>query len=239
MIEITELWQKIAEMPLFWLAFTVGIFYLASKLHSLANLQPLLNPVLISILLVVGFLVVTNTPYPVYFKGARLIHFLLGPATVALAIPLYEQIDKLKQMFVPILIALGFGSILAVIFAVQIGRWLGASKMTLLSLTPKSVTTPIAMGVAEKVGGVPALTAVLVIFTGIIGAVSGKMLLDLLKIKDFSIRGFAIGLASHGIGTASAFQMHAQAGAFSGLGMGLNGVVTAFIVPVLVRLLGL
>jgi predicted murein hydrolase (TIGR00659 family) len=239
MSPFNEVWPTISRSPLFWLTFTGGIFFLASKLHAMAKFQPLLNPVLISILFVVGFLAVTRTPYPIYFDGARFIHFLLGPATVALAIPLYEQISKLKQMLWPILIALGSGSVLAVIFAVEIGRWLGASGTTILSLTPKSVTTPIAMGVAEKIGGVPALTAVLVILTGIIGAVSGKTLLDLIKIKDPSIRGFAIGLASHGIGTAAAFQMHAQAGAFSGLGMGLNGALTAFLVPVLVQLLGL
>lgn len=239
MMPLNEVWQSLSQNPLFWLTVTVGIFFLTSQLHAKAKFQPLLNPVLLSILMVVGVLVVTGTPYPVYFSGARFIHFLLGPATVALAIPLYEQIQKLRQMLRPILIALGAGSVLAVIFAVEIGQWLGASPTTILSLTPKSVTTPIAMGVAEKIGGIPALTAVLVILTGIVGAVSGKTLLDLIQIKDHSVRGFAIGLASHGIGTAAAFQMHAQAGAFSGLGMGLNGALTAFLVPVLVRLLGL
>jgi putative effector of murein hydrolase len=122
---------------------------------------------------------------------------------------------------------------------VGLGRLLGASTPTLLSLAPKSVTTAIAMGVSEKIGGLPPLTAVLVILTGIIGAVSARYLLDLLRVRDQSIRGFAIGLASHGIGTARAFQMDEEAGAFSGLGMGLNGILTALLIPLLAKLLGL
>jgi len=236
---MAEIWGRLTQMPLLWLAVTLAVYQFAVWLYRRSGFMPLLNPVLVSISLVVALLLVTDTPYETYFDGARFIHFLLGPATVALAIPLYEHIEKLRQMSLPILVALPVGSVVAVVSAVGLGRLLGATDAALLSLVPKSITTPIAIGVSEKIGGVPSLTAVFVILTGITGAVTAKTVLDVLRIHDHSIRGFAIGLSSHGIGTARAFQMDEEAGAFSGLGMGLNGVLTAFIAPLLVWLLGL
>ncbi|MCI0515352.1 LrgB family protein [candidate division KSB1 bacterium] len=224
--------------PLLWLTLTVVIFQLAAWLFQRLRFFPLLNPVLVSILSMIGILLATRTPYATYFAGAQFIHFLLGPATVALAIPLYEYLDKLKQTFVPMTIALMVGSLTAIFSVMLMAKCFGITKVTLLSLIPKSVTTPIAMGIAEKIGGIPALTAVLVILTGITGAVTGEGWLDFWRIRDHSIRGFAIGLASHGIGTARAFQMHPAAGAFAGLGMGLNGALTAFLVPLIIWLCG-
>ncbi len=225
--------------PLLWLAVTLGVYQLATLLYRRTRMMPLLNPVLVSIILVIALLLFTHTPYDTYFSGAQFIHFLLGPATVALAIPLYEYATKLRQMLLPILITLFIGSLTAIASAVGIGWLLGLSPEALLSLAPKSVTTPIAMGVSEKIGGLPSLTAVLVILTGIIGAVTAGTLLDLLQVRDEGARGFAIGLSAHGIGTARAFQMSEETGAFSGLGMGLNGILTAILVPLLMRLLGL
>ena len=181
----------------------------------------------------------SGTPYERYFERVQLIHLLLGAATVALAVPLYTYVRRLREHAVPLLIALFLGSITAALSALGIGALLGAERTTLLSLAPKSVTTPIAMGVAETIGGLPSLTAVLVILTGILGGVIAAPLLRWLRITDPSARGFAIGLASHGIGTARAFQMDEETGAFSGLGMGLNGILTALIIPILVTLLGL
>jgi predicted murein hydrolase (TIGR00659 family) len=178
---------------------------------------------------------ITGTEYEVYFDGAQFVHFLLGPATVALAIPLYLYSEKVKQVLLPLVVALSVGSITGVVSAVGIGRLLGASDMTLRSLAPKSVTTPIAMAVTEQTGGVPSLTAVFVILTGIVGALVGKELLDVLRIREASARGLAMGLASHGLGTARSFQMNEEAGAFSGLAMGLNGALTAVIVPLLLH----
>jgi predicted murein hydrolase (TIGR00659 family) len=195
--------------------------------------------VLIAIVLLVTILFWTNTSYDTYFNGAQFIHFLLGPAIVALAIPLYEYFGRLRQLAIPLIGALFVGSVTASVSVVLIGRVVGLSQTTLLSLVPKSVTTPIAMGVSEKIGGVPSLTAVFVILTGIIGAVIGKEVLDALRIRDSSVRGFAIGLTSHGIGTARALQLNPESGAFSGLAMGLNGVVTALLVPLIVWLLDL
>ena len=172
-----------------------------------------------------------NIDYRRYFDGAQFVHFLLGPATVALAIPLYAEWPRLKAMAGPLLIALVVGSLTAVLSAYAIGALLGASRASLISLAPKSVTTPIAMAVAEPLGGLPALAAALVMLTGVIGAVSAPYLYRWLRINDDAVRGFAIGLAAHGIGTARAFQGSEQAGAFAALAMGLNGLITAVSLP--------
>jgi predicted murein hydrolase (TIGR00659 family) len=189
--------------------------------------------VLIAVVLLVALLQLTHTPYDTYFSGAQFVHFLLGPATVALAIPLYGQFQRLVGLAGPLLLALVGGSLTAMLSAVFVGHWLGGSLPTLLSLAPKSVTTPIAMGIAERIGGHPSLAAVLVIATGILGAVAARPVFDALRIRDPAIRGFAIGVASHGIGTARAFQVNEQAGAFAALAMGLNGLLTALLLPVL------
>jgi predicted murein hydrolase (TIGR00659 family) len=214
------------------------LVYLGARWISSHTRTPCANPVLLSIVAVGALLVLTGTPYDTYFGATRFIHFLLGPATVALAVPLYNRVSKLRTMREPIAIALIAGSLTAILAAVGLGAVLGASEPTLRSLAPKSVTTPIALGVSEKIGGLPPLTAVLVIFTGIIGAIIADPLLDLLKVQDHGSRGFAIGVASHGIGTARAFESSEEAGAFSGLGLGLNGILTAILIPMLAKLLG-
>jgi predicted murein hydrolase (TIGR00659 family) len=235
---LTDIWVYLARTPLLWLTLTLVIYQGAALLYERTRTFPLFNPVLVSIVAIVLLLVATGTPYQTYFDGAQFVHFLLGPATVSLAIPLYAQFDRLKQMLVPLVSGLLVGSVTAIVAAVGLGQLLGLSSQTLLSLAPKSVTTPIAMGVAEKIGGLPSLTAVLVILTGIIGAVMGKEVLDLLRIRDESAQGFAIGLSSHGIGTARAFQASEQTGAFAGLAMGLNGALTAILTPFVVQWLG-
>lgn len=238
MRDLAALWSAVSKSPLLWLTVTLITYWAAEAVYTRTG-RAWLNPVLTSIGVVVGALLLTQTPYEDYFASVQLIHLLLGPATVALAVPLYRRVDRLRQMTGPILGALLIGSLVAIGSAVGIGSLLSASPEALLSMAPKSVTTPIAMGVSEKIGGLPALTAVLVILTGITGAVTSKYILDLLHIDDHSIRGFAIGVAAHGIGTARAFQMDEEAGAFSGLGMGLNGILTAIVVPILVDLLRL
>ena len=224
--------------PLLWLSVTLGVYTAADWLYRRTGLA-WLNPVLTSIAVLSAILVVTRTPYDTYFSSTQFIHFLLGPATVALAVPLYTRIRKVQQLLGPVMIALLIGSLAAIGSAVGLASVLGASPPTLLSLAPKSVTTPIAMGVSEQIGGIPSLTAVLVILTGIIGAVGAQYVLDGLRIEESSVRGFAIGLAAHGLGTAQALLMDEESGAFAGLGMGLNGILTAIIVPILADLLGL
>lgn len=235
--QLTEIWVYLSASPLLGLTITLLAYQGAYAIYRKANFHSLANPVLLAVTFLVVLLSITKTPYQTYFEGAQFVHFLLGPATVALAIPLYAQIKRVRMMFWPIIITLIIGCLTAALSAIAVGKWFGASLPTLLSLAPKSVTTPIAMGVAERTGGLPSLTAVLVITTGILGAVGARFLFDALKIKDPAVRGFAIGIASHGIGTARAFQVSEQAGAFAALAMGLNGALTALLIPFLIPML--
>lgn len=231
--QLTELWVYLAASPLLGLTLTLIAYQAAHWLYLRSGAHPAANPVLIAVTLLVGLLMLTGTRYETYFAGAQFVHFLLGPATVALAIPLYLHYRRVRAMFWPIIIALLAGSLTAILSAVGIARLFGASLPTQLSLAPKSVTTPIAMGIAEKIGGIPSLTAVMVIVTGIFGAVGARYVFDFLRVKDDAMRGFAMGIASHGIGTARAFQINEQTGAFSALAMGLNGALTALLLPLI------
>ncbi len=235
---LSEFWVYLSASPLLGLTVTLLAYQAAYWLYARAKMNPLANPVAVSVALLVALLWFTGTPYPAYFEGAQFVHFLLGPATVALAVPLYANLQTLRRNLLPLAGALLAGSVVAVASAIGIGWLLGASRETLLSMAPKSVTTPIAMGIAEKLGGLPSLTAVLVVTTGVLGAVLARGTLNLLRIDDHAVRGFAVGIAAHGIGTARAFQVSETAGAFAGLAMGLNGLATAFLFPLLVRLWG-
>lgn len=229
--EFSNLWVYLAASPLLGLTATLLAYQVAYKLYEKAKFNPLANPVAIAVILLVFLLTLTHTPYKTYFNGAQFVHFLLGPATVALAIPLYQQLGKLKRDWFAFLAGALLGSAAAIVSAMCIAWLFGASVVTILSIAPKSVTMAIAMGIAEKVGGLPSLTAVLVMITGILGATMARGLLNLLKIKDESIRGFALGVSAHGIGTARAFQVSEQMGAFAGLAMGISGLLTALILP--------
>lgn len=229
--KIDQLWVYLSASPLLGLTLTLLAYQAAFAIYRRSGSHPLANPVLIAVSALVAFLMLTGTRYETYFAGAQFVHFLLGPATVALAIPLYTQIRRVRAMLLPVVAGLIAGSATAALSAVAVARLLDASPATQLSLAPKSVTTPIAMGVAERIGGIPSLTAVLVIITGILGAVGGRYVFDALRVRDPAIRGFAIGVASHGIGTARAFQVSEQSGAFAALAMGLNGALTALLLP--------
>ncbi len=228
---IGELWVYLAASPLLGLTLTLLAYQGAVLINKRCNDNPLANPVLLAVAALVILLWSTGTSHRTYFDGAQFVHFLVGPATVALAIPLHAQFGRLKRMAAPLLLALLAGSLGAAFLAVFIGQLLGASDATLLSMAPKSVTTPIAMGVAERIGGLPSLTAVLVILTGILGAVGAQGLCDVLGIKDLAVRGFALGTAPNGIGTARALQVSEPAGALSALAMGLNGLLSAALLP--------
>lgn len=230
---IADIWVYLSASPLLGLTLTLVAYQTAFWVYQRAGFHPLLNPVALAIIALVAALKLTGTPYQTYFDGAQFVHFLLGPATVALAVPLYLQFERLRRLALPLAGALLAGSVTAIVSAVGIAWLLDAQDSTLLSLAPKSVTAPIAMGIAEKIGGIPSLTAVLVILTGVSGAMMAKYVLDVLRVRDHGVRGFAVGVASHGIGTARAFQVSEQAGAFAGLGMGLNGLLTALLMPLL------
>lgn len=231
------LWVYLAASPLLWLTVTVGIFLVAQALAKAAGYRPVVNPVLIAIIVVAAILAITKTDYRVYFAGAQFVHFLLGPATVALAVPLYRNRALVKSALLPILVSLVVGAPVAILSAVAIARLMGAPTGIMLALSSKSVTAGIAMGVAQQIGADPTLAAVFVICTGIFGAVIVTPLMNGLGIRDFAARGFAAGLASHGIGTARAFQVDGVAGAFAGLAMALNGLATALLAPVIIQLM--
>lgn len=231
MPELRDIWVYLSASPLLHLTLTLVAYQIGSVIYRRGRLNPLLNPVLVAVVLVVAVLATTGTDYDVYFDGAQFVHFLLGPATVALAIPLYRQFDKVRRSAVAVLASIVTGSLTASVSAVVIAWLLGGSRDALISLAPKSVTAPVAMGITEQLGGLPSLTAVLVITTGILGAMIGPHVLDLVRIKDWAARGLAIGTASHGIGTARAMQVNEVAGAFSGLAMGLNALATAVLLP--------
>ena len=231
--DFAEVWVYLSASPLTALTITLVAYLAGDWLYQKSGRIPVLNPVLIAVILITFGLTVTGIDYWTYFEGAQFVHFLLGPATVALAIPVAKLLKTMRRGFGALAIGLVLGSSTAAVSAVFIAELLQASQQTVLSLAPKSVTTPIAMGIAERIGGLPSLTAVCVIMTGIIGATLGPYVLDVARIKKWDARGFAMGLAAHGIGTARAIQINKDAGAFASLAVGLNGLATATLIPIL------
>jgi predicted murein hydrolase (TIGR00659 family) len=235
--DFQTIWVYLSARPLLHLTMTLVAFQAGMWCYAKARFNPLVNPVIIAVILIISMLYATKTKYETYFEGAQFVHFLLGPATVALAIPLYRHFEKVRSSALAVISSIIVGSLTAALSAIAVGWSLGASRETLASLAPKSVTTPVAMGISEQLGGLPSLTAVLVIVTGVLGAMIGPSILSLLGVKNWAARGVAIGTASHGIGTARALQVNEIAGAFSGLAMGLNALATAILLPLLFRLL--
>jgi len=233
MIDFVDLWVYLAGSPLLWLTATLVAYVIADWISGRLRRHPFANPVLIAVVFVAAVLVATGTAFPTYFAGAQFVHFLLGPATVALAVPLVRYLPQVRRTLVPMAVALLVGSVTAIVASVLLAQVLGLNRAAILALAPKSATAAIAMGIAEKMDAEPALTAVLTILTGITGAIVVTPLMNALRLKNFAARGFAAGLASHGIGTARAFQVSPLAGTFAGIALGLNGLLTAVLVPVL------
>lgn len=219
------------------LLLTLGAYAAGVALHHGCGKHSLLNPTLIAVGVVASVLIVLHIDHARYLAAAWPVHLLLGPAVVALAVPLYCHIGLVRERAKLMFVALLVGSTTAIVSGIAVGWWLHLSRLTLLSLAPRSATTAVSMAIATQIGGVPAVTAVLTILTAIAGAVLAPSLFNALRIEDPAARGFAMGLASHGIGTARAFQEGETAGAFSGLAMALNAVVTAVLAPLMVRLL--
>lgn len=236
-LPLPEIWSYLSREPLLWLTATLVAYLIGDHLSQRAGRNPLVNPVLVAMVLLGGLLWVTATPYQTYFAGAQFVHFMLGPATVALALPLYVNRAQIRRALLPMLAALVAGSLTAMVSALGLARLLGIDGPVWLSLAPKSTTAPVAIGISEQLGGLPTLTAALVILTGIIGAVIVTPLMRLMRIRDWRARGFAVGVAAHGIGTARAFQVNDTAGAFAGIGMGLNALLTAILAPYVVSLM--
>ncbi len=233
MNEVVELWVYLSATPLFGLTATLVTYVLAQALYQRAGQAPWANPVLWTVLMLATLLTLTATPYPSYFSGAQFIHFLLGPAVVALAWPLWQRRHELRARAAALLAAALAGGAAAAGSAVALGWALGLPGEVLRSLAPKSVTAPVAMGIAESLGGIPALAAVFAVLTGLAGAIGAKYLFDALHIARHEVRGFALGTASHGIGAARAMQVHPDAGAYAGLALGLQAVLAALLMPLL------
>ncbi|MBD3658608.1 MULTISPECIES: LrgB family protein [Marinobacter] len=234
---LKDIWVYLSASPLLGLTITLVAYGLAYRLYLRTGSSPWANPVVTSVALLIGVLVLTGSTYDDYFAGAQFVHFLLGPATVALAVPLYQQFSRLRQLWLPVTISLICGVVIAGGSSIGLAWLLGGSTEIQMSLAPKSATAPVAMGISEKIGGLPSLTAVLVVLTGITGALLGTKLFEWLRIKDDTAKGIAMGVAAHGIGTARAFQVSPQMGAFSGLAMALSAFATALLVPWLVDLM--
>lgn len=230
-------WIYLSEQPLFFLALTLVAYLIGDWLSRKTGRHPIANPVAIAVLLTGALLLATGTSHARYFEGARFVHVLLGPATVALALPVIRNRALILKHWKAISVALVCGATIGAASAIGFAIALGLSPQTIASLAPKSVTAAIAMGISEQVGGAPPLTAVIVIATGILGAVMVTPLMNLLGIRDFAARGFAVGISAHGIGTARALQVNETAGAYAALGMALNGLVTALLAPLLLKLL--
>ena len=237
--KLYSIWIYLQAEPLFWLTLTIGSYLIADFIYRKSNLFPLLNPVAISVLIVSLILIFFNIQYERYFEGAKFIHFLLGPATVALAVPIYKKWDLIVINSKAIFISLLIGSIFAILVTYLLSLYFELPKELILSLLPRSVTAPIAMGISEIIGGIPSLTAIITLITGVIGASLGIFVFDLMKLKNMDARGFSLGLASHGIGTARAMSKNKNAGVFAAVGMGLSGLVTSILVPLFLKIISI
>ncbi len=216
-----------------WLAVTLALYLASRWAQKVAKGSPLVNPVLLAAAAIVALLALTGRGIAEYRDAGAPLLWLLGPATVALAVPLYRAMKEVRTALAPALAALVVGSSATVASAVGLGRLLGASLDTERALAAKSVTTPIAMAITEQIGGIPALAAVFVMITGALGAVFGTVVFDRTGVRDARARGLALGIVAHGMGTARAFQESLLMGTFSGIAMTLNGVLTALVLPVL------
>lgn len=229
---MTAIWTAIVGHPLFVLGLTLLAYQLALELYQRSRWL-LAQPVLVATLLLVGALWACGIGYPRYRQESSLLWLLLGPATVALAVPLRQNLPRIRQLFWPVSIALLVGGAVTVALTLGLAALFGADREMLMSLAPKSVTSPIAIALAEQMGGIPALTAVFVMITGVLGAVMGPLLLDRAGVTSPAARGLSLGLSAHAIGTAQALQEHPEAGGFAALAMSLAGAFSALALPLL------
>lgn len=230
--------NELAQSEVFSLTLVVGTYLAALALYKKTRIS-LLHPLLTSILVIMAVLETFGIEYESFRQGSHLIHFMLGPSVVALGYVLYEQIGYLKGNVISILTAVFVGALVGIVSVIAIGTWMGADATLIATLQPKSVTTPIAMGIAEKAGGNPSLTAVIVVAVGIFGSIVGPFIMKILGIESRIAKGLALGASSHGVGTSVAIQLGAVEGALSGLAIGLMGIMTAILVPAIRSILSL
>ena len=225
--------SNILSTPLVWMVLTLTAYEAGFWLHKKFKEPVLIPPMLLSLIILISVLLAADVNYQQYFKGNAFIHFLLGTSTVALAVPLYQSLPRLKAAAIPLMLVLVLGSILGAGVALALAYFFGLSHSSVLAFATRAVTTPMALGIAEKIHAPLALASAIVILSGLIGAMLAEPLLKFVR-HDMA-KGFALGLAAHGVGTARALQISPTAGAFAALGMSLNGILTALWLPIIVK----
>lgn len=234
-MNIHEIWVYLSGSPLLALVLTLSAYHVGVLAYQRADRHPLANPVAIAVILVALAITLIDMPYAKYFEGAQFVHFLLGTATVALAVPIHQGLEGMRGRMLPLLASLFAGGATSIGSAVGIAKLLGADPAIVGGFYAKSVTAPIAMGVAERIHASPTLTAVFAVTTGILGAVLARFVLNAVGSRAWWQRGFALGVASHGIGTSRAFSVHPEAGGYASLAMGLHGIAGAILIPLIIR----
>lgn len=235
-MNVDALITYVTTTPLTWLIVTIGAYKVGILVYDKSGKHSLLQPIVVAYALMLPILLIFKVPYQEYFNSVSMLHFFLGPATVALALPLYKNLALIRAYFIPIMIALIAGGTITILSGVGILWLFGASKVTMLSMTTKSVTAPITLITAHDIGANPSLAIGFVVITGLFGALIGTPLFKLLRIKHDAAKGFALGIISHAVGTARAFEISENAAAFSALAMGLVGVYVAIVLPLVVGL---
>ena len=225
------------DSPIFAIALTIGVYWIAQACQRRTRIV-LLNPILMAMIVIIAILTLCNVSYASYHSGGQYLEFLLKPAIVALGVPLYQQLEKIRQQVWPIIVSQAVACVTGVVSVVLVAQWLGGSVPVILSLSPKSATTPIAIEVSRMVGGIPALSAIIVILTGIFGAAFGLAILRCLGIRRPIAQGLALGAAAHAVGTAQAMTRSRRLGAYASIGLIVNGTLTGVLTPYLLQLLG-
>ncbi len=231
-----ETWTWLRSSPLFGITLTLATYALGRWLHERTG-SPLVQPVLVAIVVIVVALKLWHISYADYLTGGSYVGFWLGPATVALALPLHHEWHLVRRAAIPIAVGVISGALVSITSAVLVTELAGGSRLLQLTMAPKAATTPVSLALSTQIGGIPALTAALTIIAGITGAILGPWVLDRIGVKDLRARGIAMGSVSHGIGTARALQESRTEGAFSALCMGLTAVTTSVLVPLLLLVL--
>ncbi|WP_281837875.1 LrgB family protein [Propionigenium maris] len=228
--------MEITSHPLFGIILTLGTFEIGKRIYNKFRL-PILNPILIAILLIVGVLMIFKIPLESYESGSKMLSLFLGPVTVILAVPLYKQLDLLRSHLFPILIGVTVGAITSIATVIILGKVMGLERVLLLSMAPKSITTPIGMELSKNIGGIQAITIVGIMITGITGAVAAPIICEVFRIKNRVAKGIGVGVSSHAVGTSKAIEMGEVEGAMSGLAIGLTGVATIIVLPMVLKVL--
>ena len=236
-LPISEIWVYLSGDPLFALIITLATYQIGYLLYVRANRHPLVNPVAIAVIATCITISLLDMPYEKYFEGAQFVHFLLGTANVALAVPIYNGFKRMQGKILHIWVALTVGSTVSIVSAVGIAKLMGAGDNIVGSMYAKSVTAPIAMGIAERLNVSPTLTAVFTVITGMLGAILAPYIMNALKVQQWWIRGTAIGVGAHGLGITRAFSVNEEAGIFASMAMGLNGVISAIGLPIVLTYL--